>query len=262
VVSDGNLITGQNNLSAEQVAKKAIEVINASNAATRVMLLVTSVKDLEGMGRDTGSWYQELAAPYYLFQEAGYTVDIVSPAGGAAPIDIGSRDDQWMTEFTRKFEADEAAQAALKGTLKLEDVDASTYDAILCVGGHGGYVDFVDNKVVDNAIETIDRKNGTVIAVCHGPLALFGAKKADGTPLVAGRTVTGFTNEEETQVGLADKMKFLIEDKLTELGGKYVKLDAWSDHVVSDGNLITGQNNLSAEQVAKKAIEVINAAKK
>jgi putative intracellular protease/amidase len=228
----------------------------------RVMLLVTSVSELEGMGRQTGSWHQELAAPYYIFQDAGYTVDIVSPSGGVAPIDVGSLDDQWKTEYTRKFDDDADAQAKLNGTLKLEDVDVSTYDAILCVGGHGGYVDFVDNKLVDNAIETIDRKNGTVVAVCHGPLALFGAKKADGTPLVAGKTVTGFTNEEETQVGLADKMKFLVEDKLKELGANFVKLDAWSDHVISDGNLITGQNNLSAEQVAKKAIEVINASKK
>ena len=66
------------------------------------------------------------------------------------------------------------------------------------------------------------QRGAVVAAVCHGPAALVGATKADGTPLVAGHRFAAFSNDEERAVGfLAEVVPFLLEGKLTELGGRY-----------------------------------------
>jgi len=63
--------------------------------------------------------------------------------------------------------------------------------------------------------------------------------------------VTGCSNTEEEAVGLTDVVPFLVEDMLIAQNGIYSKGDNWSEHVVQDGNLITGQNPASSEKVAE-----------
>ena len=95
-----------------------------------------------------------------------------------------------------------------------------------------------------------------VAAVCHGPGGLIRAKKPDGTPLVAGLRVAGFTNEEEAAVGLQDVVPFALETTLRELGGKHEKGASWAPFAVRDGLLVTGQNPASSRRTA---LEVENA---
>ena len=90
-----------------------------------------------------------------------------------------------------------------------------------------------------------------VALVCHAPGVLRDVKAADGTPLVKGKTVTGFTNSEEAAVGLSDIVPFLVEDMLGQQGGNYSKTADWGVHVVEDGLLITGQNPASSEKAAQ-----------
>ena len=87
-----------------------------------------------------------------------------------------------------------------------------------------------------------------------GPI-LSHVKNEDGTRLVKGKKVTGFSNTEETQVGLTEVVPILVEDMLIENGAFYSNADAWQAYAIQDGNLITGQNPASSELVAEKLLE-------
>jgi putative intracellular protease/amidase len=139
----------------------------------------------------------------------------------------------------------------LATTLPLGQVDASQFDAVFYPGGHGPLWDLARDADSIALIETFDRANKPLGLVCHAPAALVAAKKADGSPLVAGRKVTGFSNSEEDAVGLSAVVPFLIEDAFTRLGGDYAKGPDWQSFVVTDGRLVTGQNPASSEAVAQ-----------
>jgi putative intracellular protease/amidase len=108
-------------------------------------------------------------------------------------------------------------------------------------------------------IETMYSDGKPVALVCHAPGALRRTKASDGSPLVRGKSVTGFTNAEESAVGLAEVVPFLVEDALKHNGGKFTKVDNWQPLAIADGNLITGQNPASSEAAAKAVLEQLSA---
>jgi putative intracellular protease/amidase len=144
----------------------------------------------------------------------------------------------------------------LKETQPLSSVNVANYDAVFFPGGHGTMYDLPSPEVAQIVNQFADAQK-VVAAVCHGPAALVEAKRSDGTPLVQGRKVTGFTNAEEQAVQLDQLMPFLLESRLRELGGEFVVASNWSDNVVVDGNLITGQNPQSSGSAAKAVIDAL-----
>ncbi|MBD9535632.1 type 1 glutamine amidotransferase domain-containing protein [Stenotrophomonas sp. STM01] len=216
-----------------------------------VLFVLTSHDQLGDTGHKTGFWLEEFAAPYYVFKDAGATLTLASPAGGQPPLDPRSDEPDAQTPATRRFNGDDAARQRLATTLPLGQVDASQFDAVFYPGGHGPLWDLARDADSIALIETFDRANKPLGLVCHAPAALVAAKKADGSPLVAGRKVTGFSNSEEDAVGLSAVVPFLIEDAFTRLGGDYAKGPDWQSFVVTDGRLVTGQNPASSEAVAQ-----------
>ncbi|UWR23443.1 type 1 glutamine amidotransferase domain-containing protein [Sulfitobacter sp. S190] len=222
-----------------------------------ILVVLTSHDTLGHTGRKTGFWLEEFATPYYVFRDAGAAVTLASPAGGQPPIDPKSAAPEWQTDATRRFDADDAGRDALAHTLRLSDVDAGDYDAIFFPGGHGPMWDFPDNAALAGLIEAFDAEDKPIGAVCHGPVALVGARKADGTPLVAGRRVTGFTNGEEDAVGLRAVVPFLLEDRLRALGATVDNAADFSAHAITDGTLVTGQNPQSSEVGARAVLALL-----
>lgn len=221
----------------------------------KILIVLTSHDELGDTGHKTGFWLEEFAAPYYVFKDANADVTLASPAGGQPPLDPKSDEPDFQTEATQRFKADDDAQAALASTLKLSDISADDYDAIFYPGGHGPLWDLAENPTSIDLIETMYASGKTVAAVCHAPSVLRHTRAPDGSPLVKGKSVTGFSNTEEDAVQLSGVVPFLLEDELQAKGASYSKADDWHPYAITDGNLITGQNPASSETVAKAVLE-------
>ena len=217
----------------------------------KILMVLTTHDKLGKTGEKTGFWLEEFAAPYYVFKDAGAEITLASPLGGQPPLDPKSDAPDFQTESTHRFKSDSAAQAVLASTLKLADVSAVDFDAVFYPGGHGPLWDLAEDAASIALIEAMLEAKKPVAAVCHAPGVLRHPKGSDGTSVVQGKTVTGFTNTEEEAVGLTEIVPFLVEDMLKQNGGKYSKAEDWQPHVVTDGLLITGQNPASSEPAAK-----------
>jgi putative intracellular protease/amidase len=217
----------------------------------KILMVLTSHDKLGKTGEKTGFWLEEFAAPYYVFKDAGAEITLASPLGGQPPLDPKSDAPDFQTESTHRFKSDSAAQAVLESTLKLADVSAADFDAVFYPGGHGPLWDLAEDAASIALIEAMLEAKKPLAAVCHAPAVLRHPKGSDGTSVVQGKTVTGFTNTEEEAVGLTEIVPFLVEDMLKQNGGKYSKAEDWQPHVVTDGLLITGQNPASSEPAAK-----------
>lgn len=220
----------------------------------KILFVVTSADRMGNAPDPTGSWLEEIAAPYYTFRDAKCHVTLASPKGGAAPLDPKSFEEQYQSASTRRWNADSTAQAALASTSKLSALKADEYDAIFFAGGHGTMEDFPKDESVKAVIEQMYAAGKPVSAVCHGPACLVHCVKPTGEPLVKGHRFTCFTNEEETLVGLEKIVPFLLESKLSDQGGIAVPYAAFKGNVMVDENLITGQNPASAIPVAESVI--------
>jgi putative intracellular protease/amidase len=226
----------------------------------KVLIVLTSHEDLGNTGKKTGFWLEEFAAPYYALRDAGAELTLASPKGGQPPLDPKSSDPTAQTEATRRFDADAAARAELAATKRLADVDVSAFDAVFYPGGHGPLWDLAEDPVSIALIEKTIAAGKPVAAVCHAPGVLRHVKGADGRALVAGKSVTGFSNAEEEAVGLTQVVPFLVEDMLKAEGGRYTKAADWQPHVAIDGLLITGQNPASSEPVAEALLAALRRA--
>ena len=224
----------------------------------KILIVVTSHEPLGTTGEKTGFWLEELATPYYAFTDKGYEVVLASPAGGRPPMDPTSAQPESQTQATNRFENDPAAQAALESTIRLFGLDANEYDAIFFPGGHGPMWDLATDETTAALISSFYQAGKPVGAVCHGPAALTKAVDKNGSSIISGKKVTGFSNTEETAVGLEKVVPFLLEDRLKELGADYSCGEDWGRHVVVDGNIVTGQNPASSKGAAAAIIDLLS----
>jgi putative intracellular protease/amidase len=223
-------------------------------SSKKVLIGLTSHADLAGI-RATGYYVSEAAHAWHVFEKAGYTVDLVSVAGGEPPADGADPTDP----IQKAFLEDEGMQKKLVGTPRFADVDIEEYDAILFAGGHGTVFDFPEDPDLAATTRRLWELGGVVGAVCHGPAALVGVMLADGRPLVQGRNVAAFTDAEEEAVGLAEVVPFLLQSRLEALGALHTGAPNFEAHVVADGRLVTGQNPASTIGVAEAMVAVLEA---
>lgn len=224
-----------------------------------ILIVLTSHDKLGNTGKKTGFWLEELAAPYYTLKDAGHTLTIASPQGGQPPIDPKSADEGFQTALTRRFETDSEALAQLATTQKLSEVDAASFDAVFYPGGHGPLWDLVSDADSIRLVETFWASDKLVATVCHAAAALLNAKDTNGSYLVLGKEVTGFTNSEEEGVELTQVVPLLVEDALIERGAKFARQEDWAPFARQDGKLITGQNPASSTLVAEMLLTALGA---
>ena len=225
----------------------------------KILMVLTSHDRLGDTGRKTGFWLEELAAPYYVFRDAGAEITLASPKGGQPPLDPKSSEPGSQTDETRRFEADPAATRALAHTVKLGEIDPAAYDTVFFPGGHGPLWDLTNDRDTLSLIEAMLAAGKPVALVCHAPGILTNVKAPNGDPLAKGRRLTGFTNSEEAAVHLVEVVPYLLEDVLKSQGADFSSTADWGVHVVQDGQLITGQNPGSSKETARTLLQALKA---
>ena len=222
----------------------------------RILAVVTSADRFAGSDEPTGYELTELSRAYYVFAANGFEVDVASPQGGEPPAVL---DDDDMGAFDYAFMNDPEAWAKVEASLPLADVDMADYDAVYFIGGKGAMFDLPDEPAVQVVARDAFESGKVIAAVCHGPAALVGVTLSDGTPLLAGRTVAGFTNEEELFLipDAREVFPFLLEDALAQSGAEVSTGPTYLEHVVHDGTLITGQNPWSVWAMAESVVEAL-----
>jgi len=228
--------------------------VSAQDSPKRIAVVLTNHSQLGNTGRSTGFYLSEAAHPYAIFKAAGYSVDLISPRGGACPVDGQKGEDPDSRRFLEV--------APYQQTLAASQVRPEPYAAILFAGGHGTMWDFPDNPDLQRLTAQIYDQGGVVAAVCHGPAGLVNVKLTSGNYLVAGKEVNSFTNEEEAAVGLTEVMPFALESRLIERGGHFQKAPNFQPLVVVSERLVTGQNPASATGVAQAVLDLLNQPKR
>ncbi len=224
----------------------------------KILLILTSQSTMGDDSRPTGVWFEELSTPYYAFIDAGAQVDIASIKGGKIPFDPHSIEPEGKNPASvERFLKDAAAMALIEDSRKIDDVNPSSYSAVFLPGGHGTMWDLATSDRLADLMSAAWASGKVVAAVCHGPAGLVNAKDTNGEPLVAGRHVSAFTNSEEEAAGLTTIVPFLLETRIRELGAKYERGSDFQPFAVRDGNLVTGQNPMSSEQVAHLVLQAV-----
>jgi putative intracellular protease/amidase len=235
---------------------------------TSALLILTGARIWtmkDGTPHPTGYWVREFMEAYEVFTDAGYDVDVSTPGGVSAepdPLswDVGyNNNDQAYIDRQRAFL--KTLDDVLTRPLALEDVAPGRYDILFVVGGHGPMQDLAVHPTVGALYEAnLGDPSKIVGGVCHGPASFLSAHAADGTWLFKGRRLTSFTNAEENMATFAGNAPWLLEDRLRLAGARFEAAAPYSVHVVEDGNLITGQQNVSSGAAATKIVERLTAA--
>ena len=228
----------------------------------KILVVMTNHSAYPSRSDKTGLWLTELTHFYDVALAAGYEMDFVSPLGGEVPLDERSLKSIYLDKSARQHLADPAFMQRLKTTLAPNAINPTQYKAIYYTGGHGTMWDFPNNKALQNISEQIYRQGGVVSAVCHGVGGLLPLQDENGKPLIAGRTVTGFANIEETLSGIKSQVPFSLQNGLIERGAKYKEaFIPFISYVVSDDRIITGQNPQSSKEIAEAVVKRLSSMK-
>ncbi|MGI6117254.1 MAG: type 1 glutamine amidotransferase domain-containing protein [Bilifractor sp.] len=215
----------------------------------KVLMALTNVDHyLEHPERKTGVWLEEAATFYDVLTKEGFEVVFASTKGGRIPVDPASAD---VNENIRKIVDSEGFSKGMQQSVPFANIRPGEYQAIYFCGGHGAMWDFPNNKELISLAESIYAGGGYIASVCHGEAGLVNLKDADGTPLVRGKKINGFTNEEEKLNGTDQMVPLSPEDELKKDGAEFVKGDPYTEFAVEDHRLITGQNPMSIRKVAE-----------
>jgi len=226
--------------------------------AKRILHVVSNVSHYADPSQPTGLWLSELTHAYDVFAARGIEQRIVSPKGGASPLEPRALKWPLLDASAKAWLADDARMALLRSTLRPDEVDPGDFDAIYFTGGHAVMWDFPDSEGLQMLTRAIWEQGGIVSAVCHGYCGLLNTRLSNGSLLVADRTVTGFSWNEEVLAGVASKMPYDAEAEMKRRGARYRKaLIPFAPFVEADGRLVTGQNPFSAKATAEKVATLL-----
>lgn len=225
----------------------SLKAQTATKSGKKILFVVTSTSRKGNTGKKTGYFLSEVSHPWKVLNDAGYTIDFVSPQGGQPPVDAFDLTDP----VNKEFWDNKTYNSKINNSMKPSEVDPSQYAAIFYAGGHGTMWDLPDNTDIASIAAKIYENGGVVAAVCHGPSGLVNIRLSNGKYLIDGKHINSFTNAEENIVGETDILPFMLETMLREHGAIYEQSDPWQVHVTVDQRVITGQNPMSATSVGE-----------
>jgi putative intracellular protease/amidase len=218
----------------------------------KILIPVTNHGTLGTTDQENGTYSPEITHALHVFLEAGFEYDIASIKGGKAPI-YGT--DIEGDAVNDNILNNQEFQNRINHTLSVSDVNIDDYDAVFYPGGFGLLSDLASNQDFAALSAKHYENGGLIAAVCHGPAALLPITLSNGERLLANKSVTGFTREEEIDYGTINDVPFLLEESLTRNAARYSKVQPWGEFVIEDNRVITGQNPTSAHAVAAAIVK-------
>ena len=212
----------------------------------------------DGTKHPTGFWAEEVVVPYLALTTAGHQVVVATPGGVTPTVDAASLAPavNGGQEGADQVKQTLSAITELQHPVKIEDVSVDDYAAVYVPGGHGPMEDLAVDAESGRLLTSALQSGRPLGLVCHGLAALL-VTGAEQTSPFSGYRLTGFTNVEEAQAGLAGNAQWLLQDRLTEIGAQFHEGDPWAPFLVVDRNLITGQNPASSAPVAAQLLEAL-----
>lgn len=225
---------------------------------TRILNVVTNVAHYDDPDHPTGLWLSELTHAWEAFAKAGFEQTLVSPAGGAVPLEPRSLKFPSYDRSAKAWHNDPEKMALLERTLSPEQVDSADFDAIYFTGGHATMYDFPDSEGLQRITREIFERGGVVSSVCHGYCGLLNTRLSDGSLLIDGRRITGFSWREEVLARVDKLVPYNAEEQAIERGADYSRaILPFVSYAVVDGTLVTGQNPGSAKETAAKVVTAL-----
>lgn len=218
----------------------------------KVLIPVTNHATLGETDQENGTFAPELTHVAHELKEAGIDYEIASIKGGKAPI-YGQ--DMEGDDVNTRMLADEDFQNRVNNTIPVSQVNIADYDAVFYPGGFGLLSDLATNEDFAKLSAEHYENGGILAAVCHGPAALLPINLSNGESLLATKSVTGFTREEEIDYGTINDIPFLLEEALTRQASRFNKVQPWGSFVIEDDRVITGQNPASAHAVGQALVQ-------
>lgn len=242
---------------------------NVTLPGKRALVITTSHSVLaapgETEGDPTGVFGSEMTHPYYTFLDGGMDVDIASVAGGEIPIDPSSFYFMIKTPEDERYLNDPIAQAKVKNSIPIAEVDIEQYDIVFLSGGWGAAYDLAQSPVLAAKVSEAyyGSKEAVIGGVCHGVLGLVNARDRDGDLLIAGRLMTGVTDKQIQELGIELTPKH-PETELRKAGvifeSQTAFLDFFATHVTVDDEqrFVTGQNQNSGLEAAHTIMRILS----
>lgn len=236
-----------------KIISKAADSKPSNLQGNKILFIVSNAHYYGNSTLPTGNSYSEIVNAYDTFVNAGYTVDFVSPKGGAIPLAYINTSDDLQKQYLYDIDF----MYALKNTLKPSHINPEDYKAVHYIGGGSAMFGVPENDEIQNiSMQIYEKQNGIISSVCHGTAGIVHLKTKDGKYLVTGKTVNGYPDDYERKgAEYLKQFPFLIKKTIEERGGTFKFSPRNTIHVEVEGNLITGQNYLSSKHVALKIIE-------
>ncbi|MFC5136140.1 MULTISPECIES: DJ-1/PfpI family protein [Haloferacaceae] len=214
---------------------------------------------------EEGYWAEECLEPLTTLESEGIDVTVATPSGSPPVVDERSLepDAAGGEAVVEEYREIDETHPRLNDPEPIAAVDAADHDAVVFPGGHGTVWDVnQDRHARQLLLDAVAGDDGVALVVCHAVGILSFTREADGTPLVEGRSVTGFPNEWEE--GIVDdddvlpdgrKLPYWVEDEVRLAGADWdAELDA-DESVTVDGDLITARGPGSSSAAAATLLE-------
>ena len=235
----------------------------------RALIITTSHGVLAAPGETdgpaTGVMASEFTHPYYTFLDGGMEVDMASIRGGEIPIDPQTLRFVIRSPEDDRYLEDPIAQAKVKNSIPIADVDIAQYDIVFISGGWGAAYDLAQSPVLAAKVSEsyYGDKAAVIGGVCHGVLGLVNARDRDGKLLIAGRRMTGVTDKQIKELGI-ELTPLHPETELRKAGVVFESQTAFRDifatHVTADDEqrFVTGQNQNSGLETAHTMMQILS----
>ncbi len=224
----------------------------------KVLIVCTNTASYPESESKTGLWIGEVTHFLNELEQQGIGYQLTSPMGGKIPLDPASF--ETYDKLNLKYIKTPEFAQSLKNSPALENIKIEDFAAIYFAGGHGAMFDFPESEGVQKAAKHIYRSGGIVSAICHGSSALINVLDDRGENIIAGKSITGFSNLEELIIRKTKLMPFKLQDEISAKGATFVKaLLPFLSRVVVSENIITGQNPASAKNLGKAVATAVGA---